>query len=215
MEAQRDRGLALTVSQSALAAYDHALKAPGAQEIRGALYSNISATCLHLSKLGRAYLSAKAAVAANLTDARLVAKALFRQGSAAYQLRCFHDAESLFKRGLTVAGSDEKAQDLAKEFNECLTRTSERLRERDTGAYDFRAMFSDVIGGGPNARLDVADFAGPVEIRSSMSPTLLVLSRFAHHLADLAVFTSRETSQRASSYSSVNPSPSPARRTQK
>ncbi len=47
--------------------------------------------------------------------------------------------------------------------------TSERLRERDDGVYDFSAMFSNVIGGGPNPRLDVADFAGPVEIRSSPS----------------------------------------------
>ncbi len=155
--------------QLALAAYEQALKAPGAQEIRGALYSNISATCLHLSKPGRAYLSARAALTANLTEARLVAKALFRQGSAAYQLRCFDEAESLFKRGLTIAGSDEKAQGLAKEFNESLTRTAERLRERDTGVYDFSAMFSNVVAGGPNPRLDVADFAGPVEIRSSPS----------------------------------------------
>ena len=130
---------------------------------------NISATCLHLSKPGRAYLSAKAALAANLDEPRLVAKALFRQGSAAYQLRCFNEAESLFKRGLTVAGNDEKAQGLAKEFNECLTRTSERLRERDTGVYDFRSMFSDIIAGGPNQRPDVADFAGPLEIRTSPS----------------------------------------------
>ena len=171
----------LTVSQSALAAYEHALKAPGAQKIRGALYSNISATCIHLSKPGRAYLSAKAALAANLTEPRLVAKALFRQGSAAYQLRCFNEAESLFKRGLTVAGSDAKAHGLTKEFNESLTRTSERLRERDTGVYDFHAMFSDIIAGGPNRRPEVADFAGPVEIRSSPSG-----SRGLHVTRDVA-----------------------------
>jgi len=98
-----------------------------------------------------------------------VAKALFRQASAAYQLRCFNEAESLFKCGLTVAGSDAKTQDLAKEFNKCLARTSQRLRERDTGAYDFQAMFSDLIAGGPNARTDIADFVGPVEIRASSS----------------------------------------------
>ena len=181
MEAQRDRGPTLTVSQSALTAYEDALKAPGAQKIRGALYSNISATCLHLSKPGRAYLSAKAALAAKLTEPLLVAKALFRQGSAAYQLRCFKEAESLFKRGLTVSGSDAKAQDIAKEFNVCLTRTSERLRERDAGVYDFRAMFSDVIVGAPNPRPDVADFAGPVEIRSSPSG-----SRGLHVTRDVA-----------------------------
>jgi hypothetical protein len=99
----------------------------------------------------------------------MVAKALFRQASAAYQLRCFNEADSLFKRGLTVAGGDAKAQGLANEFNECLARTSKRLRERDTGVYDFYAMFSDVVAGRPNPRLDVADFAGPVEIRSSPS----------------------------------------------
>ena len=99
----------------------------------------------------------------------MVAKALFRQGSAAYQLRCFNEAESLFKRGLAVAESDAKAQGLAKEFNECLARTLERLRERDTGVYDFHAMFSNVIAGGPNPHSDVADFVGPVEIRSSPS----------------------------------------------
>ena len=156
--------------------------APGVQKINGALYSNISATCLHLSKPGRAYLSAKAALAANLTESRLVAKALFRQGSAAYQLRCFNEAESLFKRGLTVSGNDEKAQDLAKEFNECLTKTLKRIQERDAGVYDFRSMFSDVIAGGPNPRLDVADFAGPVEIRSSPSG-----SRGLHVTRDVAV----------------------------
>jgi len=99
----------------------------------------------------------------------MVAKALFRQASAAYQLRCFNEAESVFKHGLTVARSDPKAQGLAKEFNECLARTSKRLQERDTGVYDFRAMFSDVIAGGPNPRLHVADFVGPVGIRSSPS----------------------------------------------
>ena len=146
-----------TVSQSALAAYEDALKAPGAQKIRGALHSNISATCLYLSKPGRAYLSAKAALVSDLNEPHMVAKALFRQASAAYQLRCFNEAESLFKRGLTVAGSDAKAQGLAKEFNESLAQTSERLRERDTGVYDFHTIFSGVIAGGPNPRSDVAD----------------------------------------------------------
>jgi SET domain len=155
------------VPQSALAAYECALKAPGAQKIHGALYSNISATCLHLSKPGRAYLSAKASLATNPAQPVLRARALFRQASAAYQLRCFSEAESLFNRGLTPAGSDAKGQVLAKEFSECLARTSQRLRERDTGAYDFQTMFSDVITGGPNAQIDVADFVGPVEIRSS------------------------------------------------
>jgi hypothetical protein len=130
-------GFALTLCKSALAAYQHAFKASGAQKIHGALHSNVSATCLHLSKPGRAYLAAKAALAANLEEPHLVAKALFRQASAAYQLRCFNEAESLFKRGLTVAGSNEKAQGLAKEFDECLARTSQRLRERDTGVYEF------------------------------------------------------------------------------
>jgi len=111
----------------------------------------------------------------------MIAKALFRQASAAYQLRCFNEADLLFKRGLAVAGSDAKAQGLTKEFNECLARTSERLRERDTGIYDFHAMFSDVIAGGPNPRLDVADFAGPVEIRSSPSG-----SRGLHVTRDVA-----------------------------
>jgi SET domain len=155
------------VSQSALAAYDCALKAPGAQKIHGALYSNISATCLHLSKPGRAYLSAITALATNPAEPALIAKALFRQASAAYQLRCFSETESLFTCGLAVARSDAKAQGLVKEFNECLARTSQRLRERDTGAYDFQTMFSDVITGGPDARIDVADFVGPVEILSS------------------------------------------------
>ena len=43
-------------------------------------------------------------------------------------------------------------------------------------------MFSDVIAGGPNPRLDVADFAGPVEIRSSPSG-----SRGLHVTRDVAV----------------------------
>ena len=111
----------------------------------------------------------------------MVAKALFRQASAAYQLRCFNEAESLFNRGLAVAESDAKAQGLAKEFNDCLARTSERLRERDTGVYDFHAMFSNVIAGGPNLRSDVADFVGPVEIRSSPSG-----SRGLHVTRDVA-----------------------------
>ena len=111
----------------------------------------------------------------------MVAKALFRQASAAYQLRCFSEAELLFKRGLAIAGDDAKAQGLATEFNECLARTSERLRERDAGVYNFHTMFSDVISGGPNPRLDVADFAGPVEIRSSPSG-----SRGLHVTRDVA-----------------------------
>jgi hypothetical protein len=111
----------------------------------------------------------------------MVAKALFRQASAAYQLRCFNEAELLFKRGLAVAGSDAKAQSLAKEFDAYLARTEQRLRERDTGAYDFHAMFSDVIAGGPYPRPDVADFAGPVEIRSSSSG-----SRGLHVTRDVA-----------------------------
>ena len=111
----------------------------------------------------------------------MVAKALFRQASAAYQLRCFNEAEALFKRGLAVAEGDAKAQGLAKEFNEYLARTSERLRERDTGVYDFHAMFTNVIAGGPNARSDVADFVGPVEICSSPSG-----SRGLHVTRDVA-----------------------------
>ena len=169
MESQRNRGFALMICKSALAAYQHAFQAPGAQKIHGALYSNISATCLHLSKPGRAYLSAKAALSANLDEPNLVAKALFRQASAAYQLRCFNEAELLFKHGLTVARSNEKARVLVKEFDECLARTSQRLRERDTGSYDLEAMFLDIVAGGPNTRIDVADFVGPVEIRSSHS----------------------------------------------
>ena len=106
-------------------------------------------------------------MATNLEGPNLVAKALFRQASAAYQLRCFNEAESLFKRGLTAAGGDAKAPGLAKEFDECLARTSQRLQEQDTGLYDFEVMFSDVVAGGPNARIDVADFVGPVEIRLS------------------------------------------------
>ena len=43
-------------------------------------------------------------------------------------------------------------------------------------------MFSGVIAGGPNPRLDVADFAGPVEIRSSPSG-----SRGLHVTRDVAV----------------------------
>jgi SET domain len=143
------------------------LKAPGAQKIHRALYSNISSTCIHLSKPGRAYLSATAALATNPAEPALIAKALFRQASAAYQLRCFAEAESIFTRGLAVTRSDSRAQGLVKEFNEYLARTSQRLRERDNGAYDFQTMFSDAIAGGPNARIDVADFVGPVEIRSS------------------------------------------------
>ena len=42
-------------------------------------------------------------------------------------------------------------------------------------------MFSDVIAGGPNPRLDVADFAGPVETRSSPSG-----SRGLHATRDVA-----------------------------
>lgn len=164
-----DRGFALTVFQSALAAYQHAFQASGAQKIHGALYSNISATCLHLSKPGRAYRSAKAALATNLDEPNLVAKALFRQASAAYQLRCFNEAESLFKHGLSVARSDAKTRGLAKEFDECLTRTSQRLQEQATGSYNFEVMVSDVVAGGPNVRIDVADFVGPVEIRVSHS----------------------------------------------
>jgi hypothetical protein len=155
------------ISQSAIAAYRQALKAPGAQKIHGTLYSNISATCLHLSKPGHAYLSAKAALATNFAEPQLVAKAVFRQGSAAYQLRCFNEALALFKRGLATSGSDSKARGMANEFDECLVRTSQRLREQTTGAYDFQTMFSDVIAGGLNPRIDIADFVGPVEIRAS------------------------------------------------
>jgi hypothetical protein len=43
-------------------------------------------------------------------------------------------------------------------------------------------MFTDVVAGGPNARIDVADFVGPVEIRSSHSG-----SRSLYATRDVAV----------------------------
>lgn len=86
------------------------------------------------------------------------ATAHFRAGRAEYQLGNFEQASQHFRKVLDLTPGDSDA-------NKELERTSLRLKEQKTGAFDFKAMGKVVTP--KHNRLDHASFMANVEVKQS------------------------------------------------
>ena len=87
-----------------------------------------------------------------ITDASLARKALLRSIRANYGM-------GRYERVVRIAG--EHAHDV--DCEEWLAKAKKRIDEQTFGNYDWYKLFTE--GKKPNARLDVAEFRGPVEVR--------------------------------------------------
>lgn len=106
------------------------------------------------------------------------AKALYRAGCAAYQLRDFPTAEAKFSAVLGASPSD---LDAVRE----LKRTRKRLTEQSKGEYDFKKMAIKV---NPQCtRLDHADFMTKVQVRSSKTGGNGLFARHAIRTGELVL----------------------------
>jgi tetratricopeptide (TPR) repeat protein len=140
---------------AALQAYDLALRLRPTDSV---VLLNRSATLLKLGQFYRARKSVRAALAdhnseVNRTE-RLKVKALFRLGEAAYGLREWENAMTIFSK----LKKDYPPGSLC---DEQLSRCRLRLRESRDGIYDMKALAPTY---GQYCHNDVADFMGSVAV---------------------------------------------------
>jgi tetratricopeptide (TPR) repeat protein len=99
--------------------------------------------------------------------AELNSKSYFRAATAAYNLRQFAEARSLFEKQLALTPADKRAVAAA---NINLARTKARLMEERDGVYDFTALRAASFAGGQGTgtgEVDAASFVRYTEVRES------------------------------------------------
>lgn len=124
------------------------------------IHRNRAHVNLQLSRMDEAKTDGVAAVT-GIDDARhkdLDSKAYFRAACAAYNLGQWQEAKDLFEKQQKLAPSDRDAATN-------LEKLSVRLRERETGEYDFKKIRSGLSKLRPRA--DAADFDGHAERKES------------------------------------------------
>nr|POE48148.1 set and mynd domain-containing protein [Quercus suber] len=124
------------------------------------LHRNRAHVNLLLNRCDEAKTDALAAVT-NIDDAKhqdLDSKAYFRAGTAAYNLGDFDEAKGFFEHQRRLSPNDKDVVTITK-------RIEKRLKERDTGEYDFRAIRLGLSRARPT--VDSATFTGDVEIKDS------------------------------------------------
>jgi tetratricopeptide (TPR) repeat protein len=115
---------------------------------------------LLLNQLDEAITDAKASLIGN-EDQRskeLDAKAYYRAGCAAYNLGHFEEAKSYFEEQQKLVPTDKDAS-----IN--LRRIEIRLREQNTGKYDFKKIRASATSARP--RVDAASFVSNIEVKNS------------------------------------------------
>ncbi|KAJ9623481.1 hypothetical protein H2203_005741 [Taxawa tesnikishii (nom. ined.)] len=125
---------------------------------------DISRNRAHVNLLLHQYDEAKTDAVASLTrgsDQRFKGvdgKAYFRAGCAAYNLGEYRQAKGFFEQQQKLTPSDKDA-------SANLRRLAIRLREQETGAYDFSKLRAALSRA--RSRVDAADFIGNTEIKES------------------------------------------------
>lgn len=110
-------------------------------------------------RLGRPAVALSDAVRAEELSKNTSEKALFRKASALYELRKFDECLSTLDELSASFPSNETSTTM-------LPRVKARLREQNTGEYDFKSMRKQAARSTPPL-VDVATYSAPVEIRSS------------------------------------------------
>lgn len=130
------------------------------QELVRDISRNRAYVNLLLSQLDEAITDAKASLIGN-EDQRskeLNAKAYYRAGCAAYNLGRFEEAKSYFEEQQKLVPTDKDAA-----LN--LRRIEIRLREQNTGKYDFKKLKASATKARP--RVDAASFVSNIEFKES------------------------------------------------
>lgn len=141
--------------------YTSALALSPSETLTQDLRRNRAHVNLLLSQFPAALADALASLIPSPSDPRsteLNSKAYFRAATAAYSLADFANARAYFAKQLELMPADKGAA-------ANLARTDARLREAETGAYDFARIKKGVAAG--RLRVDAASFDGPTEVKKS------------------------------------------------
>uniref|UniRef100_A0AC34FTA6 SET domain-containing protein n=1 Tax=Panagrolaimus sp. ES5 TaxID=591445 RepID=A0AC34FTA6_9BILA len=134
--------------EDALKLYDRAIRYNSELAV---LYLNKSLTCLKIEAFYAAYESAKIAFEKGGDKE----KALYRMGLAAYGMREWENAANHFLELLKEFPNNEEA-------SKQLKLATSRLAEQKFGKFDLKKIYIESKKEKP--KIDVADFAGPIEI---------------------------------------------------
>jgi tetratricopeptide (TPR) repeat protein len=115
---------------------------------------------LLLNQLDEAKTDAKASLIGREDERSKVldSKAYFRAGSAAYNLGEYQEAKSFFEEQLKLMPGDKNA-------SANLRKTETRLREQETGRYDFKKIKAGLSRASP--RVDAANFIRHTKVKDS------------------------------------------------
>lgn len=113
---------------------------------------NRSEAYIRLGWYHSALADADHALRAGIDDASLLHKAVYRAAKS-----CYHTGD--YQRAIEYA---ERLQN-DKRCNEWIGLAKERIREQETGDYDWCTLYRE--SSEPRSRSDAADFCGPVEVK--------------------------------------------------
>lgn len=113
---------------------------------------NRSEAYIRLGWYNSALLDADSVIQDGLEDASLLRKAVYRAAKSSYLLQ-------KYRRAIDYAQQLPDDKDCA----DLITRSKKRLHEKETGEFDWCALFRDSQT--EAYRPDVADFIGPVEVK--------------------------------------------------
>ncbi|KAI9339374.1 hypothetical protein BDR26DRAFT_803228, partial [Obelidium mucronatum] len=149
----------------AMVVYSKGIKQNAESSAAAVLFLNRSHTFFKLERFSSAFNDATEALTRiqrgdSEFPISFTMKAMYRQAASLYNLRRWSLAQAAFEK-------------VSKMFPECveasqgLVNAAARLKEASTGSFDFVKLFH--ASQKPSARLDVADFIGPVRVFSDLS----------------------------------------------